>query len=118
MKKKKDKQEELRWKVRHWAAQLGVKVARINIRKMKRKWASVSTSGYLTLNSELTDLSKELIDYVIVHELAHLLAANHSKLFKSYMHTYLPDWEERDNKLKKLSVKQQMNEDEIYTNPN
>ena len=105
MRKKKSEvqKEQLKWIVEKWAAQIGVKVLKISIRKMKRKWASISTAGYLTLNSELSDLPKSLCDYVIVHELLHLMAPNHSKLFKSYLHTYMPDWENREKKLSKLS---------------
>lgn len=103
MKKRDEKHEELKWKVRHWSDQIGVKVGKINVRKMKRKWASVSTAGYLTLNSEVAFLPDNLSEFVIVHEIIHLLAPNHSKLFKSYMHTYLPDWEDRDKKLKEHS---------------
>lgn len=105
MRKKKSEvqKEHLKWIVEKWAAQIGVKVRKINVRKMKRKWASISTAGYLTLNSELSDLPKSLCDYVIVHELLHLMAPNHSKLFKSYLHTYMPDWENREKRLNKLS---------------
>ena len=42
-----------------------------------------------------TDLPKTLCEFVIVHELVHLLAPNHGKVFKSFMSAYLPDWEER-----------------------
>ena len=56
----------------------------------------VSTAGWLTLNSELLDLPRSAGEYVIVHELVHLLAPNHGKVFKSFMAAYLPDWEERE----------------------
>jgi predicted metal-dependent hydrolase len=59
------------------------------------KWASISGAGRLTLNSELIQMPKELGEFVIVHELVHLLVPNHSKVFKSFMHAYLPDWEKR-----------------------
>ncbi|MDE0424212.1 MAG: M48 family metallopeptidase [Candidatus Poribacteria bacterium] len=45
-------------------------------------------------------LPKTLTEFVIVHELIHLLVPNHGKLFKSFMSAYLPDWEERQNRLK------------------
>lgn len=103
MRKKKSEiqREQLLWIVDKWAAQIGVKVRRVTVRKMKRKWASISTAGYLTLNSELSELPRTLCDYVIVHELIHLMAPNHSKLFKSYLHTYIPDWEAREKRLDK-----------------
>lgn len=68
---------------------------------MKRKWASISTTGRLTLNSELLDLPKKLGEFVIVHELVHLLVPNHGKVFKCFMSAYLPHWEELEELLQK-----------------
>ena len=95
--------EELRWAVRHWAARIGVKAPQIHLREMRRKWASISRVGRLTLNTELIDLPKELGEFVIVHELVHRLAPNHGKVFKSFMHAYLPDWEQREAALRPYS---------------
>lgn len=91
--------EEFRWAARHWATQLGVKTPRIHIRQMSSKWASISTAGRLTLNTDLLPLPKRLGEFVIVHELVHLLAPNHGKVFKSFMHAYLPDWQQREREL-------------------
>jgi predicted metal-dependent hydrolase len=95
--------EELRWAVRHWATKISVRAPQIHLREMRNKWASLSTVGRLTLNTELLDLSKDLGEFVIVHELVHLLAPNHGKVFKSFMHAYLPDWEERERRLRKFA---------------
>lgn len=92
--------DELRWAVRSWVARVGVKVPQIHLRQMSRKWASISTSGRLTLNTELLDLSKELGEFVIVHEVVHIIAPNHGKVFKSFMFAYLPDWQEREQRLR------------------
>ena len=91
--------EELKNAAHNWARRIGVRAIQIQVRAMKNKWASISTAGRLTLNTELLTLPKELCDFVIVHELVHLLAPNHGKVFKSFMHAYLPDWEERQAKL-------------------
>src|SRR5690242_9308471 len=91
--------EELRWAVCHWATKIGVRTPRIQVREMRTKWASLSTVGRLTLNTELLDLPRDLGEFVIVHELVHLLAPNHGKVFKSFMHAYLPDWEIRERRL-------------------
>src|SRR2546426_6989286 len=93
--------DELRWAARHWAAKIGVKMPQIHLREMRRKWASVSTVGRLTLNTELLDVPRELGEYAIVHELVHLLAPNHGKVFKSFMYAYMPDWEKREAALQK-----------------
>lgn len=92
--------EELRWAVRQWAARIGVRVTRIQVRDLRAKWASLSTAGNLTLSRELLALPRDMGEYVIVHELVHLLAPNHGKVFKSFMLAYLPDWEERAQALK------------------
>ncbi len=92
--------EELRWAVRHWASRIGVKPPQIHLREMRRKWASISGVGRLTLNTELVELPKDLGEFVIVHELVHILAPNHSKVFRSFMHAYLPDWENREQQLR------------------
>ena len=91
--------EDLRWAVRQWAARIGVRVRRIQVRVMERKWASMSTAGNLTINAELRALPAELGEYVIVHELVHLLIPNHGKVFKSFMYAYMPDWQERERQL-------------------
>lgn len=92
--------DELRWAVRGWAARIGVKVAQTHLRRMTTKWASISRAGRLTLNAELLDLPRDLGEYVIVHELVHLLVPNHGKVFKSFLAAYLPDWEEREGWLR------------------
>jgi predicted metal-dependent hydrolase len=94
--------DEFRWAVRHWAAQIGIKTPQVHLREMRRKWASISSVGRLTLNTELIELPKELGEFVIVHELVHRLAPNHGKVFKSFMHAYLPDWEQREARLRIL----------------
>jgi predicted metal-dependent hydrolase len=91
--------DDLRWAVRHWATRIGVKMGQTHLRPMKRKWASLSARSRLTLDTSLLKLPRELGEYVIVHELVHFLAPNHSKLFKSFMLAYMPDWEERDKRL-------------------
>ncbi len=101
--------DEMRWAVRDWATRIGVKPIQVQIRPMNTKWASISTSGRLTLNSELLSLPKELGEFVIVHELVHLLVPNHGKVFKSFMLAYMPDWEERERELRGY-VKEQKKE--------
>ena len=92
---------ELKGAVQQWGDHINVEVKQIQLRPMKRKWASISTTGRLTLNTELLDLPKELGEFVIVHELVHLLVPNHGKLFKCFMFPYLPNWEELDQRLRK-----------------
>ena len=63
----------------------------IKFKKMKRRWGSCSSKGVITLNTRLLHLSKEQIDYVVVHELSHLVYMNHSKDFHTLVESYIPD---------------------------
>ena len=92
--------DDLRWAARHWATRMGVSLRQVSIRRMTTKWASMSTAGRLTLNSELLALPRSLGEYVIVHELVHLLAPNHGKVFTSFLTAYMPDWEARERALR------------------
>lgn len=96
--------DELKWAVRDWAARIGVRGPQIYLRQMSRKWASISTSGRLTLNSEILEMPKDLGEFVIVHEIIHMIAPNHGKVFKSFMYAYLPDWLEREKRLRSYDI--------------
>src|SRR5437870_2623813 len=87
--------DDLRWAVRHWSARLNVRPPLVYLRQMRTKWASISTAGRLTVNAELLSLPKPLGEYVIVHELVHLLAPNHGPVMKQLLSAYLPDWQQR-----------------------
>jgi predicted metal-dependent hydrolase len=63
------------------ATEVGVHVREIHIREMKNKWASCSSSGRLTFNSELLKQPSEVWINAILHELLHLRYPNHSKMF-------------------------------------
>ncbi len=91
--------EDLRWAARHWATKIGVHLRQVSVRPMTTKWASMSTAGRLTLNSELVTMPVRLGEFVIVHELVHLLAPNHGKVFASFMAAYMPDWDTRERDL-------------------
>ena len=99
-----DNPSDLKGAVKQWAERIGVDVREIHLRTMRRKWASISTNGRLTLNTDLLNIPTTLVEFVIVHELVHLLVPNHGKLFKGYMSVYLPDWEKRQDLLKALDV--------------
>ena len=62
----------------------------IRIRQIKTRWGSCNPSkGYINLNSELIKKPKYCIEYVIFHELAHLVHPNHSRSFYNYLNTYI-----------------------------
>ncbi|MCG3110985.1 MAG: M48 family metallopeptidase [Candidatus Manganitrophus sp. SB1] len=91
--KRGQEKEALKVRVLEWADKLGVKVRTLSARPMKNKWASCSTAGNLSFNTELLAFDKEVIDYVIVHELLHFFVPNHGKLWKSLMRAHLGDYE-------------------------
>ena len=80
--------EDLKDAVWEWADRMGVEVREVHLRDMRRKWASISTNGRLTLSTDLLDLPEALGEFVIVHELVHLLVPNHGRVFKSFMSAY------------------------------
>ena len=95
--------DELRWTARRWATRIGVNLLQIHLRHMTTKWASISTAGRLTLNTDLLSLPRELGEYVVVHELVHLLVPNHGRVFKSFLFAYMPDWDKREERLRKTA---------------
>ena len=97
-----DSKQEFKDSIRLWAAKLDVPIEEIHLRKMNTKWASCSTAGRATFNTELLDIDKRLGEYAIVHELLHLRIPNHGKLFKSLLKAYVPDWQERASSLSEL----------------
>ncbi len=78
---------------RAWARRIGVdnRLREIHVRPMKRKWASISTRGRLSLNSDLLAQPASFRREVIVHELVHLKLGHgaHNKLFRALMRAYL-----------------------------
>ncbi len=79
--------------VRWWASKIGAQPERVQIQRMTKKWASCSTSGRICFSADLLREDAAFQEVVIVHELLHLRVPNHSKLFKSLMKAYLPQWE-------------------------
>lgn len=72
-----------------WAERIGVTPKEIHLRPMTRKWASCSTNGRLTFDTGLLGQPAPFRTHVIVHELVHLKAPNHGKLFRSLVRAYL-----------------------------
>lgn len=70
-------------------------------RILKKRWGSCSTCEKILLNTELIKASKQCIEYVILHELCHLIHPNHSKDFYNLLNELLPDWERIKAKLER-----------------
>ena len=84
-------QDYLTSRTMHYAEVMNLKYKEIKYKKMRSRWGSCSSQRVITLNTQLLKLKKEQIDYVVVHELAHLIHMNHSKSFHSLVLKYLPD---------------------------
>ena len=83
-------------RVDYWVERLNVPTPRLRVQRMTRKWGSCSTSGYITLASDLADQEPGFQDFVIAHELLHLRVPNHGKLFKALLAAHVPDWRKYD----------------------
>ena len=88
-------------RVEYFSETMDLKYQEIKFRKMKGRWGSCSSKRVLTFNTELIKTKKELIDYVVVHELAHLKHMNHSKEFHTLVQKYLPNSKQYRQELKK-----------------
>jgi predicted metal-dependent hydrolase len=79
--------------VTQWAERIRVQPRQLRFQKMRRKWASCSTRGTVSFNTEVLAQPAAFRDYVIVHELLHLKVPNHGKLFKTLLRAYIPNYE-------------------------
>lgn len=86
--------------VEKWEPILGVKAGKLAYRKMKSRWGSCQPStGRICINVVLAICPPECLEYVVVHELCHLLVAGHGPQFRALMDSVMPDWKERRAKL-------------------
>lgn len=75
-----------------WEPVLRVTVDQIIVRRMKTRWGSCSPSQTIRLNTELAKKSRECLEYVLVHEMIHLLEPSHNATFISLMDKFMPQW--------------------------
>jgi predicted metal-dependent hydrolase len=81
-------------KADRFQAMMGLRYSRIVIRGQRKRWASASPLGNLSINWKLLLAPEDVIDYVIVHELAHFKHMDHSRNFWDYLAKYCPRWRE------------------------
>ncbi len=92
--------EQIPRRVAYFAQRMGVTYGRITIREQKTRWGSCSSKGNLNFNWKLALMPEEILDYVVVHELAHRREMNHSERFWAVVAEVLPDYRERRRQLK------------------
>lgn len=88
-----------------WQAQIGVTPSFVGIKRMKTKWGSCNpATGRIWLNLELVKKPPECLEFIIVHELIHLLERHHNERFNALMRQHLPKWAEYRRTLNRLPL--------------
>ena len=88
---------QLQARVAHFAASMGLSPGPVELKGWKRRWGECHPDGKLRFNWRLILCPPMVIDYVVVHELAHLKHRNHSKRFWSKVASILPDFRQRED---------------------
>lgn len=95
-----------------WEPLLGVKINRFFVQRMKTKWGSCNpAASNIRLNTELAKKPPECLEYIVVHEMAHLLEPTHNARFRALMDRFMPKWQFYLDRLNRLPVS---HEDWVY----
>ena len=87
--------------VAKWERIMGVRVGKLAYRNMTSRWGSCQpATGRICINTRLALYPPECLEYIVVHEMCHLIEGGHGPRFKALLDTYLPDWRQRNAKLK------------------
>ncbi len=91
--------------IRKWEKKMNVKVEDLRVRKMKTRWGSCNQeSKKIHLNLELAKKPLQCLEYIIVHEMVHLLERKHGERFLAYMNKFLPSWKAYKEELSRLPI--------------
>lgn len=86
-----------------WEKRMKVRVEQFYVRRMKTRWGSCNPlKRTIRLNTDLARKPRECLEYLVVHEMAHLLVPNHSARFKALMDEFMPNWRDYRNQLNPL----------------
>lgn len=92
-KQKKLLKQEVEKLVAKWEPVMGVEVSGITIRQMKTRWGSCNVNTHhININLALAKKPKDCLEYVVVHEMTHILEPSHNAVFWGYMTCFYPDW--------------------------
>ena len=91
-------------RLRHFGSRLGVQHRRLSLSSARTRWGSARSDGHIRLNWRLIHLPLAQIDYVVVHELAHLRVMDHSPRFWDTVGEVMPDYRERRRQLRALDL--------------
>ncbi|MEX0900337.1 MAG: SprT family zinc-dependent metalloprotease [Gammaproteobacteria bacterium] len=91
--------------IRKWEPKLGVKVAGYFLQRMKTKWGGCNHRTHaIRLNTELVKKPKDLLEYVVVHEMLHLIEPTHSERFLTLISKHYPAWRDARSELNELPL--------------
>lgn len=91
--------------IKKWEKKLNVKVSNYFLQKMKTRWGSCNKSlGYIRLNTELVKKPKKLVEYVVIHEMVHLIESKHNDRFIKILDKYCPFWRDARFELSQLPL--------------
>ncbi len=91
--------------IEKWEQLLGVNVKKLYVQRMKTKWGGCnSAKGNIRLNTELAKKPPECLEYIVVHEMVHLLESTHNVRFVALMDDHLPQWQHYRDMLNTLPV--------------
>lgn len=91
--------------IKKWERKLKVRVGGYFLQRMKTKWGSCNhRAGHIRLNTELVKKPKDLLEYVVVHEMAHLIEPTHSERFIEILEDHYPTWREARAELNELPL--------------
>ena len=94
--------------IQKWTPLMGVNVKKVFVQQMKTRWGSCnSTAGNIRFNSELAKKPPEYLEYVVVHEMVHLLEPTHNQRFTTLMDRFMPVWRDHRDGLNRLPVRQE-----------
>lgn len=92
--------------IEKWQSRMGVCVTRFYVQSMKTKWGSCSVhSGSIRLNTELAKKPRACLEYIVVHEMTHLLEPTHNSRFIGLMDRFMPKWRFYRDELNRLPVR-------------
>jgi predicted metal-dependent hydrolase len=91
--------------IKRWESTLGVKVSGYFLQRMKTRWGGCNhRAGNIRLNTELVKKPRDLLEYVVVHEMLHLVEPTHSERFVMLLEQYYPTWREARAELNELPL--------------
>ncbi|UTF53415.1 M48 family metallopeptidase [Natronosalvus rutilus] len=100
-------------RVDHYADRMGVEYEKLELRNQRTRWGSCSTSGTISLNWRLIMAPPEVVNYLVVHELAHLTEQHHGREFWQLVGEYIPNYKTKAEWLEENSVRLVFSEEDL-----